>query len=336
MKIGLRAWIAIAAGWTALALFFAVSASLTYKSTGRPANWTLSIERSLVEWWLWAVLTPLIVWLARRYPLDTRWPVRNAAIHLFAGFFIAAAKTIADRAVTQRKLHWLANFFCVASGVDDYVGTVNPTAGFSYGDGATTSFFLPVLFTNANTTAVTLNINGLGQKNVLKMVGTALAPIDAGDIAAGSIHLLAYDGTQFQLLSVIPRTDINTPPHGIPHFIAPVLIVNQPSGSAVAWQTYNTLAADGIPATASAIILQVDWCATDTGAGPAEIQVRRSSADSAYVAASLCPLAVADVQGMSSQGIYPFKNTVGVLSFDYQSTTNFNGEYNIRLIGYIS
>ena len=244
--------------------------------------------------------------------------------------------SIADRAVTQRKLHWLANFFCVASGVDDYVGTVNPTAGFSYGDGATTSFFLPVLFTNANTTAVTLNINGLGQKNVLKMVGTALAPIDAGDIAAGSIHLLAYDGTQFQLLSVIPRTDINTPPHGIPHFIAPVLIVNQPSGSAVAWQTYNTLAADGIPATASAIILQVDWCATDTGAGPAEIQVRRSSADSAYVAASLCPLAVADVQGMSSQGIYPFKNTVGVLSFDYQSTTNFNGEYNIRLIGYIS
>jgi len=107
MKIGLRAWIAIAAGWTALALFFAVSASLTYKSTGRPANWTLSIERSLVEWWLWAVLTPLIVWLARRYPLDTRWPVRNAAIHLFAGFFIAAAKTIADRAV----MAWLTGFW---------------------------------------------------------------------------------------------------------------------------------------------------------------------------------------------------------------------------------
>jgi two-component system LytT family sensor kinase len=107
MKIGLRAWIAIAAGWTALALFFAVSASLTYKSTGRAANWTISIERSLVEWWLWAVLTPLIVWLARRYPLDTHWPWRHASIHLIAGTIIAIAKTLADRAM----MAWISGFW---------------------------------------------------------------------------------------------------------------------------------------------------------------------------------------------------------------------------------
>jgi two-component sensor histidine kinase len=107
MKIGLRAWIAIAAGWTALALFFAVSASLTYKSTGRPANWTISIERSLVEWWLWAVLTPPIVWLARRYPLDTPWPWRHGAIHLVAGTIISIAKTITDRAV----MAWISGFW---------------------------------------------------------------------------------------------------------------------------------------------------------------------------------------------------------------------------------
>ena len=49
-----RAWLAVWAGWTALALFFAVSTSLTYRSTGRPANWALTIKRSLSEWWLWA------------------------------------------------------------------------------------------------------------------------------------------------------------------------------------------------------------------------------------------------------------------------------------------
>jgi len=107
MKLGLRAWIAITAGWTALALFFAVSASLTYRSTGRPANWTLSIQRSLVEWWLWALLTPLVVWLARRYPLDARWPWRRASIHLLAGTIIAAFKTVAERAA----MAWITGFW---------------------------------------------------------------------------------------------------------------------------------------------------------------------------------------------------------------------------------
>ena len=34
----LRAWLAVWSGWTALALFFAVSTSLTYRSAGRPAK----------------------------------------------------------------------------------------------------------------------------------------------------------------------------------------------------------------------------------------------------------------------------------------------------------
>jgi two-component sensor histidine kinase len=94
-------------GWTALALFFAISASLTYLSTGRAANWTLSIERSLAEWWLWALLTPLVVFLARRYPLDRAWPWRNAAIHAAAGTVIAVAKMVAERAIFA----WLTGFW---------------------------------------------------------------------------------------------------------------------------------------------------------------------------------------------------------------------------------
>jgi len=100
-------WPAVCAGWTALALFFAVSASLTYRSTGRAANWTLSLERSLVEWWLWALVTPLIVWLARRCPLDYPWPRRAVAVHLAAGVAIALLKTAAERAA----LAWLTGFW---------------------------------------------------------------------------------------------------------------------------------------------------------------------------------------------------------------------------------
>jgi two-component system, LytTR family, sensor kinase len=98
MKHGARVWLAVWTGWTALALFFAVSNSLTYRSTGRPANWALTLKRSLSEWWLWAALTPVVTWLARRFPLHGPRLTRNIAIHLVAGLTVAIVKTVADRA----------------------------------------------------------------------------------------------------------------------------------------------------------------------------------------------------------------------------------------------
>ena len=49
------------------------------------------------------------------------------------------------------------------------------------------------------TTAVTLNINSIGAKNITKNGTTALA---IGDIPSGSVVVVVYDGTQFQLISL--------------------------------------------------------------------------------------------------------------------------------------
>ena len=98
MRRSVRNWLAVWGGWTALAMLMAVSSSLTYRSTGRPANWSLTISRSLAEWWLWAALTPLVVWLARTYRIDGRRRWRSIAIHLVAALVIAVVKTFADRA----------------------------------------------------------------------------------------------------------------------------------------------------------------------------------------------------------------------------------------------
>jgi len=113
MRWRLRWWTAVWAWWTGLALFFAVSSSLTYLSTGRAANWSLSIRRSLAEWWLWAILTPVVVRLAQRYPLDRRWPWRNALIHTAAGVVLAVVKSAAERAafawLTGTWTYWLVS-----------------------------------------------------------------------------------------------------------------------------------------------------------------------------------------------------------------------------------
>ena len=59
-------WLAVLAGWTLLAVVFAVSSSLTYALTYRPPRWGLTFSLALTEWYVWAVLTPLVAWLARR------------------------------------------------------------------------------------------------------------------------------------------------------------------------------------------------------------------------------------------------------------------------------
>lgn len=52
---------------------------------------------------------------------------------------------------------------------------------------------------NNNTGAATININGLGARDIYKLSGGALVPISAGDIVSGVVYRVTYDGTQFQV-----------------------------------------------------------------------------------------------------------------------------------------
>lgn len=75
----------------------------------------------------------------------------------------------------------------------------------------------------ANTGAVTLNVNGLGAKTVTKRGATALA---AGDIAAGSVVTVVYDGTQFQMLDPADavQTGGNQTVAGVKTFTSPPVV----------------------------------------------------------------------------------------------------------------
>ena len=50
-----------------------------------------------------------------------------------------------------------------------------------------------------NTGATTININGLGTKNLQKISSGALSALVSGDIVTGGMYIAVYDGTQFQL-----------------------------------------------------------------------------------------------------------------------------------------
>jgi sensor histidine kinase YesM len=78
--------------WTALAVFFALTASLTYVSQGRPPIWGLSLVYSLGQWWIWALLTPLVFWVAARWPLRRGHLLARVPLHLLTGVAVALIK----------------------------------------------------------------------------------------------------------------------------------------------------------------------------------------------------------------------------------------------------
>jgi hypothetical protein len=83
-----------------------------------------------------------------------------------------------------------------ASGTDTYTVSITGVTAYNLNDA------YAIGFTNANTGASTLNINGLGAVNIAK---NNTVPIIGGDIQANQQFIAIYDGTNFQLLGIAPN-----------------------------------------------------------------------------------------------------------------------------------
>ncbi len=101
MRDRLLAALIVWLAWTALAVFFGVSASLTYISQGRAPVWALAIEMALTQWWPWMLLTPLVVWLTRRLPLTGARLSLAIPAHLVCGVVVALVKSLAENGLRQ-------------------------------------------------------------------------------------------------------------------------------------------------------------------------------------------------------------------------------------------
>ncbi len=88
------------------------------------------------------------------------------------------------------------NYILDTGAADVYVATFVP-AFTAY----TTGMEIHMKVANVNaTTTPTVNVNGLGAKTIVKRAATALA---AGDMPAGSIAVMIYDGTNFELINPV-------------------------------------------------------------------------------------------------------------------------------------
>jgi hypothetical protein len=104
-----------------------------------------------------------------------------------------------------------------------------------------------------NTGAATLNVNGLGAKNITKRGATALA---GNEILSGEAVTVQYDGTEFQLVSVGSASSLGTP----------VSVANGGTASATL-TAHAVLLGEGTSAVGTATIGTSGRVLTDNGAG---------------------------------------------------------------------
>jgi len=93
-------WGAVLVGWTLIGLFFIGRNSIMFAGKGMAVPWARTFSFELTYWYLWALLTPLILWLARRLPVDRgRWR-RGVLSHLLLGLLIAPLHAALDYGVS--------------------------------------------------------------------------------------------------------------------------------------------------------------------------------------------------------------------------------------------
>src|SRR5215831_16342502 len=94
--MGRTRWILIPCAWTLVGLLFTVQEIAVAKVHGGHVSWVLVSVIELVYWNVWAAFTPLVIALAKRFPLTGPRFVSHIAIHTIASFLMAPLASVTE------------------------------------------------------------------------------------------------------------------------------------------------------------------------------------------------------------------------------------------------
>ena len=106
VRRGLRKYAFYFSAWTLVGLFF-LSQDLTRRViTHDPSPWWYYLVTWMIGVWVLAILTPVVFWLSRRYPIERHWWARRVALHVLMSLGFA----LIDMAVVSLILPHLGVF----------------------------------------------------------------------------------------------------------------------------------------------------------------------------------------------------------------------------------
>ena len=91
--MGRKRWILILCAWTIVGLLFAVRRVVLVKVQGMHVGWAVAGVLELTYWYVWAAYTPLVIGLAKRFPLTGP---RFVAIHTITSLMMAPLASVTE------------------------------------------------------------------------------------------------------------------------------------------------------------------------------------------------------------------------------------------------
>ena len=91
---GRTGWILILGAWTIVGLLFAMQQILVEKVRGMHVEWGIESALELVYWYMWAACTPLVIGLAKWFPLTRSRFALHIAIHTIASLLMAPLASV--------------------------------------------------------------------------------------------------------------------------------------------------------------------------------------------------------------------------------------------------
>jgi signal transduction histidine kinase len=89
-------WILIFGVWTLLGALSAVRVFIGYAYSGYAVTWRRALVIALADWYVWALLAPAIMWLARRFAIERRSWLRSLLVHVPASLFFSILKMVIE------------------------------------------------------------------------------------------------------------------------------------------------------------------------------------------------------------------------------------------------
>ena len=108
-------WILILCAWTMVGLLFALRRIVLAKVEGTHVDWVIESALELVWWYVWAAYTPLVIVVAKRFPLTGPRLVLHIAIHTITSLVIAPLASVADYFLSVGLLRFV--FYITGDGV---------------------------------------------------------------------------------------------------------------------------------------------------------------------------------------------------------------------------
>src|ERR1051326_3161597 len=103
--MGRKRWILIVCAWTIVGLLFAVRRIVVVKVQGTAVNWVIVGALELIYWYVWAACTPIVIALAKRFPLTGPRFVPHIAIHTIASLLMAPLASVTESFLSRGLLH---------------------------------------------------------------------------------------------------------------------------------------------------------------------------------------------------------------------------------------